>query len=82
MSERCAEPQITPLCDQTGRPTIWDTRTGTLRRILAQISPWRPRPLNLNFFYHWASQIQGPDPENVFQLIAHDTIEIGVSPAP
>ena len=31
-------------------PTIWDTRTGILRRIPAWISPWGSRPLNPIFF--------------------------------
>ena len=44
-------PQNTPFCHQSGRrPTIFDIRTGILRRISAPISPGGSHPLNLMFF--------------------------------
>ena len=45
-------PQNTPFCHKSGRhPTIFDIRTGILRRISARISPGGSHPLNLIFFF-------------------------------
>ena len=69
-----AEPQrtqVTPFCHQMGcRATIWDIGTGILRRIPAQISPWRPWALNPNIlFIVWDPKMQGLYYENGFHAL-------------